>query len=244
MRGPDNRRFFSESPESTRVESEARGRSLILSTFAGSGRSMSLLSQVGDKSSQRQQIAVSTEPRDAPQGGPCDPRTPTKRFSSVGIGKVDFDAGKGNGAHRIVKGDGRVREGTRIDQETIGLGRSTADPIEDLTLMVGLTNLKKGPESRGFGLKTCMDVREGFVSVNGRLPGAQELEIGSRDTQNPKSFPRLRRRDVAPHAFAGSLRGGPFRRTQDNSAKSLGEAIRSKYLPLPRLPSGLSARAT
>ena len=108
--------------------------------------------------------------------------------------------------------------------------------------MVRLERLDLGAELPGTHREAGVDVSEGLFSVDRRLSRAQKLQIRPGKDEDLQRAPRASGRDpCAPGERRPGRRG--VEPLLQSSAISFGAAVRIKYRPFPKFPSGRIARA-
>src|SRR5262249_44377545 len=97
-----------------------------------------------------QEIAGRAEAGDLYDGGGSNDRVAPELVAGVDVGEVDFDDGDLDRGDRIPDGDGVVAECPRIDDDRPEpLGGRGLDPVDQVTLMVGLATYHGGvPQGR------------------------------------------------------------------------------------------------
>src|SRR3954468_3405195 len=111
-------------------------------------------------------------------------------------------------------------ERASVDQHTgKAFFRRLAQPIDELTLVIGLLAIDARAPLLGESLERGMDVTQRLFTVDLGLTGAQELKVGPRKHQNG---------DLCHYTSCSS---------------SFGAAVRIRKRPLPKLPSGVSVSA-
>ena len=126
---------------------------------------------------------------------------------------MHFDARDARRLDRVEKGERRVGQGGRVEEESGEDAPGGADPVEEGTLVVRLEGLEGHAEVTGTLLEAAVDAVERLFSVDLGLSGPEQLKIRPRKAQDPERG-------------ASGASGGC--RAQASSAISFGAAVRIK----------------
>jgi hypothetical protein len=140
------------------------------------------------------------------------------RLAGLRVREVHLDAGEPHRLDGVEQGQGRVRQGTAVEEEALEGAARLADQVEERSFVVRLEPLDLDAELGGALRQAPVDVRERLFPVDFRLPGAQQLQVRPGKDQDPQARPRSPWR-----------RGRPaLRLAQASSASSFGAAVRIK----------------
>src|SRR5215469_11732417 len=134
---------------------------------------------------QRQLVAERPQARDDPDGNVREIRMPAKALAGVDVGKVNLDERQGHRQDCIAERNAGVGEAAGIeDHEVDPVALAMLDARDQLMLgialegdqlMAGLAQLRRGALLYGL---------EGVLAVDGRLPGAKQIEIRAVEQQH------------------------------------------------------------
>src|SRR5580658_5956207 len=140
--------------------------------------------EVPHEAFEAEDVTVAAEPAHFADARAGDSRSPAEDFTRLGVRQVHLDAGEADGREGVKKGYRGVRESGCVQEDAfVGTPRS-AEPVEDDPLMVGLLRVHVHTELRSARCDSLVDLREGRLSVNGRLTRSQELKVRPRDAQD------------------------------------------------------------
>ncbi|KAL1956998.1 hypothetical protein VTO42DRAFT_6487 [Malbranchea cinnamomea] len=101
------------------------------------------------------------------------------------VADVQLNEGDANASEGVPDGDGCVREGARIDDDTVhALCAGGLNPVDDGTLVVGLECLQIGGKGGGVRDAVSFDVGKRRSAVDMGLASAQKVEVGAVDQED------------------------------------------------------------
>src|SRR5690606_6254412 len=125
------------------------------------------------------------QPHDHAAGGVGEIGMMTERLALVYIGQVDFDERNADTGQSIAFRHAGVCVGTGIDDDEIDtLGAGLVDPVDKPAFVITLKKLTLCATLVSQGPQTAIDILEGLMSVDIRLPGTQQVEVGPVKDQN------------------------------------------------------------
>lgn len=116
-------------------------------------------------------------------------------FSGVNIGKVDFDGRNADGSDSIPQRDTGVGETAWIEYDSANtIAARLLNAIDKCPLMVGLEEIGLKAKFGSKSADTPIDVVQGLATINFRLAGAKEVQIGAVQDQDfhGRPFKRVR----------------------------------------------------
>lgn len=78
-----------------------------------------------------------------------------------------------------------MRQGSGVDNHAVDLIEFFVNDIDDPTFMIGLKKKTADSSHSGVGLNLPVQLIQGHLSVNIRLPNTQQIQIGAVHNENP-----------------------------------------------------------
>ena len=141
--------------------------------------------EIRDDPVEREQVAISTEPRDARDARACDPRHVTIGLAGLGVRHVHLDARHGHRLEGVVERDRRVRVRARVEENRVEPLARFGDPVAERPLVVRLAAVDRRAELARAGAQTLVKVGERLFAVDVGLARPQKLEVRAREAKDP-----------------------------------------------------------
>ena len=124
-----------------------------------------------------QKVALRAEAGDHADCSRAYVRMMPEALTLVDVGKMNLDSRSLGCIQRIEQGHGRMGVGAGIDDDAgIPLAGSLYE-VDQNALMIALREFDRKTQAQCFGPARFLDVRQGLVAVDLRLPLAQHVEI-------------------------------------------------------------------
>ena len=133
---------------------------------------------------QRKTVGIRPETRHHADADRRGQRMVAELFAGLHIAEMHLDGGQFHGCNRIADRHGGVRVGGRIYDDAVDpLLQRGADPVNDRAFVIGLEVDQLASEFLRQRPETRHDRRQRVISINPRLPDAQELQVRPIDQQ-------------------------------------------------------------
>src|SRR5438874_12494192 len=150
---------------------------------------------------QRRQVALEAEARDHALRGRRGHHPVAFRLAGEDIRDMDLDDRLARAAQRIGERQAVVREGARVDDDRVTCRAFLFDPVDQLTLVVGLHAGEFESELAGAFVEKLFQVGKGLSAVDLRLATTERPKIWSVKNEHPH---RPRTSLKAVHTMASS----------------------------------------
>ena len=137
---------------------------------------------------QCQHVTLGSAAGDDPGRHVRNERVMPEFLALMDVGDVDFQYRHLTHLQRIQDRHRRVAERRRIDNDAAGDFPRLMDPVDQFVFAVALVATQFQTQSGGRLAARSLDVRERFVTVNFRLPLAQQIEVRAVQVQTPNDF--------------------------------------------------------
>src|ERR687898_1327952 len=118
------------------------------------------------------------------------------------VGKMNFGDGQWrDGADGVVNGDRGVAVGARIDDDADSLVGGFLYPVDEVALMVRLTEIDLEPKCRTCLLAIVCDRGKRLAAIDARLALAERVEVGTVQDEN-----RFQNADLSQCDFESEIR--------------------------------------
>ena len=102
------------------------------------------------------------------------PRLPRMHIAHMQLNKRDIHP-----QQRIPNRHGRMRETTRVDNDSVNVVTGCVDAVDQSTFVVGLEGVERCAHGGGVGGAGGLDIGESGVAVDVWFAGAEEVEVGA-----------------------------------------------------------------
>jgi len=145
---------------------------------------LALALQVLDERFEAEPVAPGTEPRNNAQGDGRHIGSLPEGLAGIDIREMDFHDWKRGRNQRVPERHARMGETTGIDQDRRVVAHGLLNPIDQLTLMVGLKTFNLDTDRLGRGRQLRIKFGQGLGPIDLGLTLAEQVQIRSMDNEN------------------------------------------------------------
>lgn len=129
------------------------------------------------KSAQTKQVAIQPEAGYLPKGKWRQKAVMPKLLPAMDIGEMDLYKGKSDGSHGVAQSNAGMGIGSRIDQNTIIIGRRRLDSIHQCPLTIGLKERQDTPKFCSQRIQGTVDLVKRQTAIDFRFTPAQHIQV-------------------------------------------------------------------